>query len=443
MKKNMYRLLAYMLTILIISTTAFSVNSTVLYAKGKHEEKKDVNKKVKKEVVPKLSITSKSLQYINETFEITLKDTDDVKKVTWYTLNDKVATITVSKDNSMKATVTAVRKGVTFVRAKVTLNSGRVYRLSTKVTVESSSKFDDTTTVQAKLVSLVRSDSKTLTATFDKNIEIPGIVLFNNKTQVVEGTLDSKDGKKVTYSIPTELQNQTGWQKVWIGYYSSPNVIIKNGNLPKFTEQYVDFTIQTILPLPAPQAVIQDQSNNSILYVYFGQKLDKATAETISNYYIGGLQILSAELTYQNNQSAVKLKLKDGVISATGSVNVVISGLKGENNTYSTMNVYQGTITLKENIAPVLTSYFYTYPNTINLIFNENITGTVSFKVLQNNTDLFSYGLASGNTVTLVLKSTPTANVSMLITPNTTNQIKDVVGNVTTSDLNKYIVPAY
>lgn len=439
MKKNMYRLLAYMLTILFISTTAFSVNSTVSYAKGKHDGKKEI----KREVVPKLSVTSKTLQYSNETFEITLKDTDDVKRVTWYTLNDKVAAVSVSKDNTMKATVTAVRKGVTFVRAKVTLDSGKVYRLSSKVTVESSSKYDEATTVQAKLVSLVRSDSKTLTASFDKNIEIPGIVLFNNKTLVVEGVLDSKDGKKVTYTIPTELQNQTGWQKVWIGYYSSPNVIIKNGNLPKFTEQHVDFTIQSLLPLPAPQAVMQDQTNNSTLYVYFGQKLDKATAETISNYYIGGLQILSAELTYQNNQSAVKLKLKDGVISATGSYSVVISGIKGENNSYTTMNVYQGTITLKENIAPVLTSYYYTYPNTINLVFNENIAGTVSFKVLQNNTDLFSYGIASGNTVSLILKSTPSNNVAMLITPNTSNSLKDLVGNVTTSDLNKYIIPTY
>ncbi len=435
MKKKSYRLLAYMLTILFISTTAFSVNVNVSYAKGKHE--------VKKEVVPKLSLTSKSLQYSNETFEITLKDTNDVKKVTWYTLNNKVATITVSKDDSMKATVTAVRKGVTFVRAKVTLKSGRVYRLSSKVTVESSSKFDEPTSVQAKLISLIRSDSNTLTATFDKAIEIPGLLLLNNKTQIVEGVVDSKDGKKVNYTIPTELLSQTAWQRVWIGYYSSPNIIIKNGNLPKFTEQYVDFTIQTIQPLPAPQAVMQDQSNNNILYVYFGQKLDKATAETISNYYIGGLQITSAELIHQNNQSYVKLKLKDGVITTTATFNVIISGLKGENNSYSTMSVYQGTITLKENVAPTLTSYYYTYPNTVNLIFSETVSGTVNFKVLQNNIDLFSYGLASGNTVTLVLKSTPTANVFMQLLANSSNLLKDAAGNVTASDLNRYIIPTY
>lgn len=435
MKKKSYRLLAYMLTILFISTTAFSVNVNVSYAKGKHE--------VKKEVVPKLSLTSKSLQYSNETFEITLKDTNDVKKVTWYTLNNKVATITVSKDDSMKATVTAVRKGVTFVRAKVTLKSGRVYRLSSKVTVESSSKFDEPTSVQAKLISLIRSDSNTLTATFDKAIEIPGLLLLNNKTQIVEGVVDSKDGKKVNYTIPTELLSQTAWQRVWIGYYSSPNIIIKNGNLPKFTEQYVDFTIQTIQPLPAPQAVMQDQSNNNILYVYFGQKLDKATAETISNYYIGGLQITSAELIHQNNQSYVKLKLKDGVITTTATFNVIISGLKGENNSYSTMSVYQGTITLKENVAPTLTSYYYTYPNTVNLIFSETVSGTVNFKVLQNNIDLFSYGLASGNTVTLVLKSTPTANVFMQLLANSSNLLKDAAGNVIASDLNRYIIPTY
>ena len=213
--------------------------------------------------------------------------------------------------------------------------------------------------------------------------------------------------------------------------------------MPKFTEQYVDFTIQTIQPLPAPQAVMQDQSNNNILYVYFGQKLDKATAETISNYYIGGLQITSAELIHQNNQSYVKLKLKDGVITTTATFNVIISGLKGENNSYSTMSVYQGTITLKENVAPTLTSYYYTYPNTVNLIFSETVSGTVNFKVLQNNIDLFSYGLASGNTVTLVLKSTPTANVFMQLLANSSNLLKDAAGNVTASDLNRYIIPTY
>lgn len=433
MKKLVRRFMAFFIIVMFITIPLLN-NTNAILAKDKHI----------RHTVPVISLKDKILDYSGENFTLSLSKTEDVYKITWYTQNERVAVVKADKDNK-NATVTSVSKGTTNIRAKVTLINGMIYRLSCKVVVNSSSYRinDATTTTQAKLLNIVRTDDNILTATFDKGIEIPGLVLLSNKTICIEGVVDSKDNTKVNYTMTPEAKKLTGFQTIWIGYYSSPNVIVKSNTISKLTEYYVDFTRQVIQPLPAPLVILQDQNNNSFINIVFSQNLDKATAENISNYYITDVTILSAELINNQAGATVKLKVKEGSITSSNSYSIYISGVKAASNNYHVMEPYYGTIYLKENVAPSLIAYYYSYPRTIYLEFDEQITGSLTFKVLQKYSDLYSYSVVNGNTISVVLKSTPTSNVTLELIPIQTTSITDLSGNLTTSNLNKYVVPIY
>ncbi len=116
--------------------------------------------------------------------------------------------------------------------------------------------------------------------------------------------------------------------------------------------------------------------------------------------------------------------------------------MKGYNNTFEEMNLFQATITLKENKAPELVSFTYYYPTGIMLVFNETITGTPSFKVMQNNVDLVLSTFINDKSILITLKSTPEMSKFMELIPAETNKIVDLAGNRTLSVLNRYIIPS-
>lgn len=192
--------------------------------------------------------------------------------------------------------------------------------------------------------------------------------------------------------------------------------------------------------LPAPKTVTQDPSNASFIYVTFAQKLDKVSAETVSNYNIAGVTVVSAELMDNStNGATIKLTLLAGSIPYSTIYPVTIKGVRGFNNTYSAMDTYSVIIALNENTGPIISTVKYTYPNTITLTYNEAIYGTASFKVVQNNKDYTSSCVISGNTVVITLVDLPTMGTAMVITPTTSNSIKDGAGNVSTDSVRTVI----
>lgn len=435
MKKGIKRAITIIVTLIIILVPIFT-NANLAQAKEKNDK---YDKKWKS--YPTLSLISKTLDYSGETFDLSLSKTDNIKKITWYSQDEKVAKVVANKDNK-SAVVTSVGKGITWIKCKIVLKQGWSYYLGTTVTVKSSEvkKPDVANVTQAKLLSMVRTDNYTITATFDKVIEIPGLILLNNKTVCIEGVVDNKDSKKVNYSIPNNLIGLTGNQKVYIGYYSSLGVVVSKNTISKLTEVTIDFTSKITNALPAPAAIIQDPNNNNVISVIFNQNLDKATAETITNYVIDQVTIVSAELNNTTSGAIVKLKIKEGSIALTKDYSILIYGLKGLNNSYSTMNIYQSFINLKENVSPLVKNYNYVYPSTIVIQFDEKIMGTAKFGVLQNNRDVLSNIVISGDTITLLLLSTIESNNYLEILPLQENKITDLYGNVTTSVLSKYLV---
>ncbi|MFV0341695.1 MAG: hypothetical protein ACK5JH_02225 [Anaerocolumna sp.] len=183
--------------------------------------------------------------------------------------------------------------------------------------------------------------------------------------------------------------------------------------------------------LPAPKTITQDPSNASVLYVTFAQKVDKVSAETVSNYSIAGVSVVSAELIDNTtNGATIKVTLLSGSIASATIYPITIRGVKGFNNTYSAMDTYSVIIALNENTGPMISNAIYSYPNTITLTYNEAVFGTASFKVVQNNKDYTSSCIISGNTVIITLIDIPTMGVGMVIEPTANNAIKDVAGNV-------------
>lgn len=294
---------------------------------------------------------------------------------------------------------------------------------------------------QAELLSLVRTSTYTLTATFAMEILTPGWVVFNNN-EWVQGVTDAKDLRKVIYTIPAAHTVLTGWQKLSIGYWAGYNAWPETDIIGELTEMYVDFTLNNLLQLPAPIAVNQSQNDNNVVYVQFNTKLDETTAENKTNYSIAGATITSAELTNNVNSATVKLTLQQGSVITSQTYSVIISGIKGYNNSYTTMNPFQTALQLKENTPPTLVTYRYSTPTTITLIFSEPIAGTPIFAVMQNNIDISSYSIISGTTVIINLKSVPTMNMDMQLFPTTNSVITDIAGNKTTSILTRTIFPS-
>jgi len=156
---------------------------------------------------------------------------------------------------------------------------------------------------------------------------------------------------------------------------------------------------------------------------------------------IPGVTITTAELTNSINSAVVKLRIQPGTITTTQNYQINISGVKGYNNTFKELNLYQAAITLKENKAPELVSYAYYHPTSIMLVFSEAITGTPSFKVMQNHVDLVLSTSITDKTILITLKSTPEMGKLMELLPTETNKITDLAGNRTLSVLNRYIIP--
>lgn len=413
---------------------------------------------------------------------------------------------------------------------------------------------DTTAKAQAQLVSLVRTGYSTLTATFSRAIQSPGMLMLSNN-EWISGVVDENDTKKVNYTLSTASSLLTGIQTVSLGYWNSYNVISTDTSASSLITRTIDFTIDNTVPqlldselalvtengitshvltltysknvnvaasgsfsaklvtlnndiysnriigytataknaivtivltssqftdngtynlsipagfvvdnyanksisttvavqknsststsLPAPKEIVQSTESNSIIYVVFGNKIDNESAQNVANYTITGVKISSAEVIDNTSSGAtVKLTLAVGSLTSTTVYPITISGITGYNGSYTAMATYQTVVALKENVSAYLVSSLYTYPLTLTLTFNENISGTANFQVIYNNTDIVSSSVIVDNTVVITLKTIPTQNTVLQIVPTATNSILDTNGNTSTI-ATRYVVASY
>jgi hypothetical protein len=193
--------------------------------------------------------------------------------------------------------------------------------------------------------------------------------------------------------------------------------------------------------LPAPKGIAQSPDNASVVFVSFGQKVDEATAQNVTNYSITGVIITSAELIDNTPTGAtVKLNILQGSIASTTIYPITITGITGYHNSYTVMDRYQTIIPLTENKAPGFVSITYKYPYTITLTYDEAIKGTTNYKVYQGSTEIVCSSVINGNTVVITLNSLPIINTPLQVSPTQYNSITDTLGNIAIND-SKFVTP--
>ncbi len=372
---------------------------------------------------------------LGEEYDFNSKITPEnsLEKTYWFIDNESYATV------NSQGVVTAKKVGIVTLTAvaaqnekDAALSSIRNQILIEIVDYDNDDDDDDCNgeyEPQAKLLSLVRTDKSRLTATFDRAIQTPGLILVNNNTECIEGKVDSGDSKKVNYTLSGTSSKLSGWMEVSIGYWEGYQVSPADNTADKLMKMGVDFTINSVNPLPAPVSITQSPADNNAVILKFNNRLDKASAENKANYSIAGVTVLSAELTNGTGSAVVKLTLKQGSIPTDGNYLSVISGIKGYENSYTVMNAYYGSVYLKENMAPVVNGFSYTYPVTISITFNEPLQGYSAFQVLQNNKDYASYSYIDNNRIIIILNETPEMNKTLRVISTVENAVTDLSGN--------------
>lgn len=126
---------------------------------------------------------------------------------------------------------------------------------------------DTTPKPQAVLINLERTGYNTLTATFSRNIRVPGIVLLSNGEYITNGTVDAKDQKKVNYIISANSALLSGIQKVNIGMWESYNVNPSDTTGDIFMTRDVNFTITSARPAITDYKLRMETNNGVDTYM--------------------------------------------------------------------------------------------------------------------------------------------------------------------------------
>ena len=193
-------------------------------------------------------------------------------------------------------------------------------------------------------------------------------------------------------------------------------------------------TSDTSNELPAPYAIAQSSENLSLITIDFANKIDVASAETVRNYSITGVAVLSATVTKNtsNNGATVQLTLADDSIDVTVQRPIAIKGIMGYKGSYSAMADYTTTITLKENKRPYYKSLAYDKASydVLKMYFSEEIKGTLTVQVtaVSNGMVIGNTVSISGNTASITLDSIP-ANGTYLKVQILSNGLTDLDGN--------------
>jgi len=418
-----------------------------------------------------------------------------------------------------------------------------------KMYLEAYVKTDTSYRPQARILSVTRSGYNTITATFDRAIDplCPGYLQLDGGVSI-QGKVDSRDNKKVNFTISDADASYVGVKKVSIGFWNSYNVNPYDNSANKYYEFNIYFVDDKTAPLllsyeydsetglltlkyneevsitsatgtlsstytssnedirlinigytelahndgnniiklrvtnltlagnysitipqgfvtdsfrnysvsrtiaitttsssqsgtelPPPYYVAQNTDDLNKITIRFMDKLDTASAQTLGNYRIPGVNITSVALlenTVETGATVVLTMAPDSVEYNNLNYKLIISGVKGYNNSYSPISYYEYQLPIKENKRPAYKPqpvFDKASLNIIRLNFTEAVQGTMTVKVTQ------SYGGSSyeipvsmvevnGSTATIYLSSPP-ANNSVLYINVVSYEIKDLNGN--------------
>ena len=197
--------------------------------------------------------------------------------------------------------------------------------------------------------------------------------------------------------------------------------------------------------LGAP-TVSADVNNNNKVKVTFTGAVDGASASNAANYTVDGAIIESVSLQPLSGGTQIAvLNLKAGSNGFTGIRNISVANVKALGSSKVMVPYSVNTVSLNENVAPVVTSAKLTATNKITLTFSEAITDSVAndFEVLFGGVSLatpetVSVGAVATTTKTITIPDVTAAQLSAGISLKglTTLDVVDAAGNKLTVPTN-------
>jgi hypothetical protein len=167
----------------------------------------------------------------------------------------------------------------------------------------------------------------------------------------------------------------------------------------------------------------QSIASPNTIELTFNKDVTAATALNVQNYLVDGHAAFKSAV-FDGDQHHVILTLNSGAIAATASYSFAISNVADANGNVMSPITFVQPFT--ENIAPTLTSATLTAPDTITLVFSENLTDITSVKAAAD----LNFTIKSGsNTLTLAALGTVAQGADAktytvkLATPLTTDQV--------------------
>ena len=296
------------------------------------------------------------------------------------------------------------------------------------------------------LVNTTKDNTAVTTMTLTYNKEISVVEPSGTMTAKVQSTTGNIYTKTLTY---TASANSNVLTVVFGKGQASDNgtytitvpagiVMDSYGNLSKKQSFTMTKQLDSSSALPAPSQVIQDSTNPSKVYVYFGAKLDLTAAANVSNYtFASTIHPTSAVVSSQDESSAiVELTFAPGALSYTSTYPVVISGLKGYNGSYAEMETYKTTIAMVDNVPAMITSNGckLTSNSFITITLTEQVTGSATVVVNNGGTLITTDCMVSGDILYISLNTPITGSSYYLMF--TENNLVDLYGNEAAINLN-------
>ncbi|QTD42585.1 S-layer homology domain-containing protein [Sporosarcina sp. Te-1] len=325
-----------------------------------------------------------------KTFNITFtKELDSLDK-SLVTVSGGYAVQSVDKVSGAEYKVT-VDKNLTGVQ-NVTVAAG--YKDLSSQAGEAITKvvtFKEDTAVPQVVGSAVISDNgkEYLEITFDKGVTLSGSptvtangsYVSNNVTHDIAGKAAALSSTTNSKAVRVELAKLLGTDDVknasynvaltFAGVSSQAGVTVDKANSIKFNRGQ-DSAATTEKIKVTDNGIVQSSTDNNVVTVTFDKDVDAASATTAANYKIDGATVESATVK-STNLKQVELKLAPGSNTFTGLRNVSIQNVKAQNSSVP-MDVFTGTITLNENVAPTVQSAVLTGNDIITLTFSESVT---------------------------------------------------------------------
>ncbi len=256
--------------------------------------------------------------------------------------------------------------------------------------------------------------------------------------------VDAKiEGESVTYVLSDEMLQSEGDFTVTLpaGLVTDRLDNVSGGRVVSVSKNGSSFN-----ELPPPSIIEQDINDKSVIRLTFENKLDFASAEEVTNYYVlraNGAKIVPIAASIQtqmDSRAVVELTFAGGAFTddAISTYELVMQNIKGYSGAYGPMTEHHMTFQAVENTPPTARANRL-QGQTIMMTMSEEVTGSIRITAIDSTgRSISGEGYASGNMIYIILSEVPTLTSKTLRFNINENSIVDINGNRATLNTSTY-----